>query len=808
LRAAEQSAVYGSGEEVEDVARVSLAGGGSRAWPAPGELTALRRRTVSAVDLLKQGRHAPGERQLRQAVAGLARRDDWSHAGEGAIALASALLARGQPRSAQAVLDDAREYATRAGSEIALIDVAVLAAHAWIDLARLDEAESAAGAAVAAARGINDRSRLALAALGLGRCLFWRGRYADADSVLDLEDTESLAPEIQRRLAASRARVAVGLRDYARAVRLARSSTDRAAAFVHLALDDLDAVERDGRRAISGARAAHDPLNALRIRLMLAEVERRRGRPATADALAARVMRIDPSRLPPIVRARGDLLRDLARSPVSNAQADIVARHVARTGLEALEWFAPDPSRRERGAPPADALVDEILEIVHLCQTADDEATVLSDVCGKIRRHLRSSGVTLFGCEGGASSVVVGDGARTDPGMVERVAAANVPIAPHRCDDRIEAGAPVRYGGMTIGVLTARWPLGTPYDLSRASTMLTAAAVATAPVVSAVISRRRRAAEPAIGTLLGVSPVMSELRRLVERAAAAPFAVLIEGESGSGKELVARAVHRLSARRDRPFTTLNCAALPDELLEAELFGHARGAFTGAVGDRIGVFEEAHGGTLFLDEVGELSPRAQAKLLRVIQEGELRRIGENQSRRVDVRIVAATNRDLRQEAAAGRFRLDLLYRLDVIRIVVPPLRERRDDIAVLVDHCWREATARIGSRATLGVPTIAALARYDWPGNVRELQNVLAALAVRCPRRGVVPPTAVPPPIGAAPAAETHRLDAARRTFEERFVRAALVRSGGHRARAAAELGVTRQGLTKLMTRLGITEAAP
>src|SRR5205807_9451645 len=166
------------------------------------------------------------------------------------------------------------------------------------------------------------------------------------------------------------------------------------------------------------------------------------------------------------------------------------------------------------------------------------------------------------------------------------------------------------------------------------------------------------------------------------RAARAPFSVLIEGESGCGKELVARALHRCGPRRDRPFCILNCAALPDDLVEAELFGHSRGAFTGAIAERPGVFEEAHGGTLFLDEIGELSLRAQAKVLRVIQEGELRRIGENISRRVDVRIVSATNRDLLAEATASRFRMDLLYRLDVIRIAVPPLRDRREDIALL------------------------------------------------------------------------------------------------------------------------------
>jgi transcriptional regulator with GAF, ATPase, and Fis domain len=304
--------------------------------------------------------------------------------------------------------------------------------------------------------------------------------------------------------------------------------------------------------------------------------------------------------------------------------------------------------------------------------------------------------------------------------------------------------------------------------------------------------------------LLGTSAAMAEVRRGVERAAPAPFAVLIEGESGSGKELVARALHRSGPRRHRALCTLNCAALPDDLVEAELFGHARGAFTGAVGERTGVFEEAHGGTLLLDEIGELSPRAQAKVLRVIQEGELRRVGDTASRRIDVRIVSATNRDLRQEVTAGRFRLDLLYRLDVVRIAVPPLRERRDDIPTLAEHFWREATTRVGSRATLAPATLAALARYDWPGNVRELQNALASLAVRSARRGIVPPTALGPQFVDQRSADASRLEEARRTFEERFVRAALVRTGGHRVRAAAELGVTRQGLTKLMSRLGIS----
>jgi two-component system response regulator HydG len=246
-----------------------------------------------------------------------------------------------------------------------------------------------------------------------------------------------------------------------------------------------------------------------------------------------------------------------------------------------------------------------------------------------------------------------------------------------------------------------------------------------------------------IGELAGPSLAMADLRRQVARAAAAPYPVLILGESGTGKELIARAIHARSARRGRRLCAVNCAALSDDLFETELFGHARGAFTGAAADRPGLFEDADGGSLFLDEVGELSPRAQAKLLRAIQEGEIRRVGENHPRRVDTRIVAATNRPLGEEVRAGRFRHDLLYRLDVVRITVPPLRERPEDIGPLAREFWCDAMRRTGGHAELSPATLGALARYAWPGNVRELQNTLAALAVHAPSRGRVGPSRLP-----------------------------------------------------------------
>ena len=816
VRAAEQTAVYGVDETLRD-ADAALPAIGT--WPAPGELAALRRRMETACRLLKSGRHEPGERALRQTIGALARRGDWAQAGTGALALASCQLKRGRPRDAQAVLEEAKEYWSRGTDDGPLVETATLVGATWIDLARLDEAESVLGAAFATGRAGNHGPPAARAGLMLARCLFWRGRYTEADQTLASVADASVTDPIAVRASVLASRVAVGRRDLVRAVGRAVEAVDCArgsgdaglvaeaaagAAFAHLAVGDLDTTERDVAECLTAARSVRDPLRGIRARLLLAESARRRGRRGAVTTLLQRLSTLGGAGVPPIVRVRCALLKDLVTATATEHQ--VVERHVAATGLKALALFAPldgQPTRQGSIAAPA---LDDVVEILRVCQNAEEETAVLTDVCARLRRQLRAAAVAFVAVDGATLTTIASDGGRLEPAVAERAVAAGIAIAPHRHDDRTEAAAPVKYGGMMMGALVARWTLGSIHDLAGASTALTLAAAAAAPAMSAALTHRVRATA-ASGTtgLLGVSDAMAEVRRAIERAARAPFPVLIEGESGCGKELIARALHRSGTRRERPFCTLNCAALPDDLIEAELFGHARGAFTGAVAERPGVFEEAHGGTLFLDEIGELSLRAQAKVLRVIQDGELRRVGENVSRRVDVRIVAATNRELRAEAAAARFRHDLLYRLDVVRIVVPPLRDRREDIGFLADHFWREAAARVGSRATLAAATLAALARYDWPGNVRELQNVLAALAVRSPKRGGVPATALPPPFGERRAAETWRLDQARRTFEERFVRAALVRTAGHRARAASELGVTRQGLTKLMTRLGISE---
>jgi DNA-binding NtrC family response regulator/tetratricopeptide (TPR) repeat protein len=809
LRAAEQAASYEIDPEPAAPPR------DDSPPSSADEMAIFRHRLAASARLIESGRHAPGERKLRQAIGALSRRRDWSHAADGSLLLAGMLVRRGRVREAQVVLDTARDGLSQAGDRARLTDVAIQRGVALVELARLEDAETVLGAAIAAAHSAGDEDRRARAVSALARTLFWRGKYDEAQSTLrslsrDLIDDRAAITRL-----ALASRIAVGEKALDLAVTWASEAMERAhgkgeapflaqagyaAAFAHLAVGDVAAVERDAAVCISAARSTHDPLLAVRCRLLLVEAFRRAGRHAPALALLQRLGKIAPTALPPIVRARFELVRDVVAATISIDE--LVRRHAAASGLPALALFVRPAEGRCRLAN-TDPVLDDVVELFNLCQTSEDESTILLEVCRQVRKRIHAVTFAVAVVESGRASFLTSDGSRMELAIVERVIRTGTAIGPHRHEDRVEAAAPIRYGGTILGALAGRWTVGTAHDLSRVGPLLGAVAAATAPVLWAAIARRRQASVETLKDLLGTSVAMTEVRRAVDRTASAPFAVLIEGESGSGKELVARALHRSGPRRDRPFCPLNCAALPDELIESELFGHARGAFTGAVGERPGVFEEAQGGTLFLDEIGELSPRAQAKMLRVLQDGELRRIGENAARRIDVRVVSATNRDLRQEAAAGRFRFDLLYRLDVIRIVVPPLRDRREDVAVLAEHFWHDLTARMASRAALSAATLAALARYDWPGNVRELQNVLAALVVRSAKRGIVSPTALGPQFGDSRLADAMRLEDARRTFEERFVRAALVRAGGHRARAAQELGVTRQGLTKLMGRLGI-----
>ncbi len=343
----------------------------------------------------------------------------------------------------------------------------------------------------------------------------------------------------------------------------------------------------------------------------------------------------------------------------------------------------------------------------------------------------------------------------------------------------------------------------------------------------------RRPARPVrvVGELLGTSDQMREVHGLIDRVADTDVTVLIRGESGTGKELVARAIHASSPRRLRMFVKVNCAALPSELLESELFGFERGAFTGAIQQKPGKFEFAHEGTMFLDEISEMHPPLQSKLLQVVQDGEFARLGGREDVHVDVRIVAATNRDLERAVADGQFREDLFFRLNVVCITLPPLRQRRDEIPVLTDRFLRQYAEHYNKAlVSLSPETVRLFAVYDWPGNVRELENLLKravvlgtdesirreltdAIAGRHPSHGPIPAlqsrvaaepsapapvAAPPPPVPAAPAALAGSLkDIARhaaREAERELIYRTLQQTRWNRREAAEILGVSYKAL--------------
>ena len=308
--------------------------------------------------------------------------------------------------------------------------------------------------------------------------------------------------------------------------------------------------------------------------------------------------------------------------------------------------------------------------------------------------------------------------------------------------------------------------------------------------------RSRLADRVEFDNVVATSGVMQDVLRLVARVAPTRATALVTGESGTGKELIANLLHAHGRRPQGPFVAVNLAALPEGLVESELFGHARGSFTGASRDRAGRFEEADGGTLFLDEIGEVSPSVQVRLLRALQSGEVVRVGENRPRRVDARVVAATNRDLEAAVRDGSFREDLYYRIHVVRIHLPPLRERREDVGPLAERFARAAARRHGlAEVSMSREAIAWLSTYDFPGNVRELQNLVERAVLLCDG-GLVRPTDVAlPRSAAAPRPDApYDLVAAVEELETRMIRAALDRAGGVQTRAARELGISERVL--------------
>jgi len=309
--------------------------------------------------------------------------------------------------------------------------------------------------------------------------------------------------------------------------------------------------------------------------------------------------------------------------------------------------------------------------------------------------------------------------------------------------------------------------------------------------------------------LVTQSAAMRAALDIVARVAEHSTTVLVTGESGTGKEVIAQAIHRVSPRAQAAFIGVNCAAIPENLLESELFGHVRGSFTGAATDKAGLFEQAHGGTLLLDEIGELPLGLQAKLLRALQEGEIRRVGDQRTRRIDVRVLAATARDLAAEVKAGRFREDLFYRVHVVTIHLPPLRERREDVAPLAQLFAARLGARFRSPLTISAAALAWLESQPWPGNVRELENAVERAAVLSGKTTLGPEDFAPthragpaaPPTPERSADQT--LDAAVQSAEREAIQGALDACGGNRRDAARRLGISVRSLFYKIQRLGL-----
>ena len=318
--------------------------------------------------------------------------------------------------------------------------------------------------------------------------------------------------------------------------------------------------------------------------------------------------------------------------------------------------------------------------------------------------------------------------------------------------------------------------------------------------------------------LVGEHPAIVKLRALIERVAPAEVTVLITGESGTGKEVVARAIHALSLRRNQPFVPVNCAAIPHDLLESEMFGHERGAFTGAAGSRQGLLTTADRGTIFLDEIGEMPGALQAKLLRVLEDGVVRPVGADRAARVNVRVIAASNVDLADSVAKGRFREDLFYRLQVVPIVIAPIRDRRSDIPLLTEHFLERIRDRTpGRELAISREAMVALWSYDWPGNVRELENMVERLAILCegptidlsivPENLVSSTRPAQPPTAAKLRDGGANLNDLVRELEGRLINDALKQTGGNKQAAARLLGLKRTTFSAKLRRCGVIAPA-
>ena len=775
------------GERSPRLVREARAAYVARVTDSP-RVTELVVRATRASEFVACGRHAAAERLLRDVIAALARRDAFVHASRLSITLSGILGDRGRLADAYTSLEGAIKLAQSGRAEDLVVEARIRQATIRTSEAAFVEAEALCRAVLEGpdvGGALRSWTQAVLADALLWQCRVYEAPDIDVGNLTGLElRVIAEACEVKTRVLLAKGEIFEAGGCVACLKKLAGGSGEaRVQVIAHAADLAVLAAAGDLTRAgeafsavVAAARAAKVPLRDAWARLVWMDALRRVG---------------DDQ------RARSQLIR-LQR---------VAAIAPALLQREIRQRLSVNGSSHQFAVLPRQPRSIVSVALLRTAQEDDDDMTAVRRAIAHVAAELHASRIDVLSHAAGPPTIVCSSGEGLATKLGARVLETGFAIGPERQNGGLELGIPVRFASRVVAALVCRWPVDRAITPD-ADELIELAMVMVAPRLDAWLSARHEEAKAAtaVPELVGVSEAMATVRKAIVRAAAAPFAVLIEGESGVGKELAARGVHHLSARRERRFCDLNCAALPEELLESELFGHAKGAFSGAVVDRAGLFEDADGGTLLLDEVADLSARAQAKLLRAIQQQEIRRVGESFSRKIDVRIVAAANRDMRAEAAAGRFRQDLLYRLDVIRIQIPPLRDRPDDIPLLAEHCWKTAIARTGSRARLSPATLSELARYSWPGNVRELQNVVASLAVAAPQRGWVRPALLPAIIGAATTVSAARLADARLQFERRFVEVALARASGNRSRAARALGLSRQGLLKTLARLGLAAA--